>query len=53
MAKITVTKALTGFFNTGDGKRSTTEWMGELKALTTEEKAELAALVCAVTGDSL
>lgn len=53
MAKVTVLKALTGYFNVGDGKRSMAEWQGELKALTAEEKRELAEGVCAVTGDEL
>lgn len=47
---MSVTKVLTQYFNSGDGKRATSEWMKELKALTTEEKRELAEGVCAVTG---
>lgn len=53
MAKTTVTKALTGFFNTGDGKRQASEWLKELKALTDAEKLALAEQICAVTGDTL
>jgi hypothetical protein len=85
--KVTVIKALSGFFNvdtiteasdpalwkadgTGQnthddklgfaygsiqlsGKRRTTLWGAELKALTTEEKRELAELVVTETGDTL
>lgn len=53
MAQTTVTKALTAFFNTGEGKRPAKVWLEELKALTPEEKANLAADVCAITGDTL
>lgn len=53
MAQTTVTKALTGYFNAGAGKRLAKVWLEELKALTTEEKAELAEGVCAITGDTL
>jgi phenylpyruvate tautomerase PptA (4-oxalocrotonate tautomerase family) len=53
MTNITVTKALTNFFNVGEGKRPAAQWLKELKALTPEEKAGLAAEVCEVTGDTL
>ncbi len=53
MAQITVTKALTSFFNVGEGKRATATWGKELKALTDGEKRELAEQVVAVTGDTL
>lgn len=53
MALVTVTKALTAFFNTGDGKVTSAEWMKELKSLTPETKRELAELVVAETGDEL
>lgn len=70
MAKVTVIKALSGFFNVdtlnpevpGDaalialgakGKRKTGEWGTELKALSADEKRELAEMVVAVTGDEL
>jgi hypothetical protein len=46
----TVTGALTSYFNTGEGKRPNTVWLAELKALSNEEKAELAQGVAEVTG---
>ena len=49
----TVTKALTNFFNVGEGKRPAREWLNELKALSPEEKKELAIMVCAETGDEI
>lgn len=51
--KTTVTKALTGYFNQGDGKRSAQVWLQELKALSTDEKQALAEAVCEITGDTL
>jgi hypothetical protein len=53
MAKVTVLKALTNFFNTGEGKRPAKVWMEEIKALTLAQKVELATLVVAETGDTL
>ncbi len=53
MAEITVTKALTGYFNQGDGKVPAPQWLAELKALSTEEKRELAEGVAAITGDTV
>jgi len=53
MAAVSVTKALTGYFNVGDGKRPSKDWLGELKALTLAEKREIAELVVAETGDML
>lgn len=53
MAEVTVTKALTGYFNTGEGKRPSRDWLAELKELTLAEKRDLALQVCAVTGDTL
>jgi len=53
MATISTTKALTNFFNVGEGKRRTADWSAELKALSAEEKRELALLVCAAQGDTL
>jgi len=44
---------LSGYFNQGDGKRSLPEFRDELKALTDDEKRELALGVCAITGDTL
>lgn len=53
MAQKTVLKVLTDYFNVGDGKRATRDWAAEIKALSTEEKRELAEGVCAITGDTL
>jgi len=53
MAQVTVIKALTNFFNVGEGKRDSKTWLGELKALTADEKKALADLVVAETGDVL
>lgn len=53
MASVSVTKCLTEFFNSGDGKRDSKTWLGELKALSGDEKRELAELVCDATGDTL
>jgi hypothetical protein len=53
MPTISITKCLTEFFNTGDGKRASKEWLAELKELSTEEKQELAQGVCAITGNTL
>lgn len=53
MAKMSVTKALTSYFNAGDGKRAAKVWLEELKALTAEEKRKLALGVCALTDDEL
>lgn len=51
--KVTVTKCLTGYFNTGDGKRESKDWLAELRALSADEKRALAEGVCAITGDEL
>ena len=53
MASVSIVKALTNFFNVGDGKVPAKEWMGELKALTPAEKQGLAEMVVAATGDTL
>lgn len=54
MAATTITKALTGYFNTTDSRKvPAKEWLMELKALTDAEKLELAESVCAITGDTL
>lgn len=53
MAKVTVTKALSSYFNEGDGKRAPRDFLQELKALSVEEKRELAEGVVAITGDTL
>lgn len=49
----TVTGILTAFFNVGDGKRSSIEWLSELKQMSIEEKRELADAICAFTGDTI
>lgn len=53
MAVKTAIALLTNYFNTGDGKRSVAQWRDELRALSTEERDELARGVCAITGDTL
>lgn len=53
MAQTTVLKALAGYFNTGENKKSLAEFSAELKQLTAEEKLELAQGVVAITGDTL
>jgi hypothetical protein len=49
----TVTGALAGYFNEGDGKRPLGDFQKELKAMTDEEKLELAEGACAVMGWTL
>lgn len=51
--EVTVVAALSGYFNQGEGKRPTTAFLKELKALTIEEKMGLAQGVVAITGDTL
>ena len=53
MATTTITKALAGYFNSGDGKRAANTFIAELRALSDAEKLELAEGVCAITGDTL
>jgi len=53
MAKTTVTKALSNYFNTGEGKRSASDFLKELRDLTPAEKLELAQGVVEITGDEL
>ncbi len=53
MAQTTVLKALAGYFNVGDGKKSLKDFAAEVKELTDDEKRELAEGVVAVTGDTL
>lgn len=53
MEKITALKALRDYFNVGEGKRTLGEFQAELKALSTEEKAELAAGAAAAMGKQL
>lgn len=53
MAQTTVLKALAGYFNTGENKKSLTEFSAELKTLSPEEKRSLAEGVVTITGDTL
>lgn len=53
MAEKGHTAILSGYFNQGDGKRPLTVFRDELKALSDDEKRELALGVCALTGDTL
>ena len=53
MAAISITKVLTRYFNEGQGKRPAKTWLEELKALSVDEKRDLALGVCAITGDTL
>lgn len=48
-----VTSILAKYFNVGEGKRSLAEFQQELKALSTDEKAELAALAAPLLGMSV
>lgn len=50
---VSVTKALTQYFNEGDGKRPAKDWLAELKQFSPEEKRALALEVCAVNGWTL
>lgn len=53
MAVKTVVQVLAAYFNEGDGKRSASAFLAELKALSADEKLELARGVVAITGDTL
>lgn len=53
MEKVTIVKALTGYFNVPPVKLPASGWVAELRKLSAEEKLELAQGVCAVTGDEL
>jgi hypothetical protein len=46
----TIVGAVAGYFNQGDGKRPLAEFQAEFKALTDEEKIELAGGACEVMG---
>lgn len=52
-ATVTITKALTNYFNVDGAKLKASDWLAELKKLTPAEKLELATLVVAETGDTL
>ncbi len=49
----TTTAILSGYFNQGEGKRPLPEWRDELKALSADEKRDLAQGVCVITGDTI
>ena len=49
----TVTSALAAYFNEGLGTRPLSDFQKELKALSQDEKLELARGVVAITGDKL
>lgn len=53
MAEKGVIAILTNYFNVGSAKRVNTLWLAELKALSAEEKRDLAEGVCAITGDTV
>lgn len=53
MATVTETKAITQYFNVDEGKRPVSEFLKELKALSPDEKHELALGVVEITGDKL
>lgn len=53
MAQTTVLKALAGYYNVGEGKKSLRDFSAEIKELTDAEKRELAEGVVAITGDTL
>jgi hypothetical protein len=49
----TIVGALSGYFNEGSAKRSNTDFLAELRALSVEEKVELAEGACKVEGWTL
>lgn len=51
--KVTAINALKTYFNEGEGKRPLPKFTQEIKALTPQERQELAQGVCAITGDEL
>ncbi len=54
MAQTTVLKSIAGYFNSDPAtKKPLREFTEEVKALTPEEKRELAELIVKVTGDTL
>lgn len=53
MAEKGIVSILSGYFNSGDAKRPLTEFRDELKALSDDEKRDLADGVCAITGDTI
>lgn len=53
MAAKSMLKILTDYFNVGDAKVPMKAWADEMKALSPDEKRELAEGVCSVTGDTI
>jgi hypothetical protein len=53
MGSKTIVSLLAGYFNQGGGKRALSEFQQEIKALSVEEKRELAEGICAITGDTI
>lgn len=53
METISTLKALTDYFNQGDGKRPMKAWSDEIKALSPAEKQELAAGAAEALGKQL
>lgn len=53
MAAKSMLKILTEYFNSGDAKVAMKAWSDEMKALSPDEKRELAEGVCAITGDTI
>lgn len=53
MAALSAVQILAKYFNEGDGKRSIGEFQKELKALSPEEKTELATLAAPLLGVEL
>lgn len=51
--EISPIKALSDYFNQGEGKRPLSEFAKEVRALSAEEKIELAQGVCDVMGWTL
>lgn len=53
MPELTALKILANYFNEGDGKRPLKAFAEEMKALSDDEKRDLALGVCEITGDTL
>ncbi len=54
MAQTTVLKAIAGYFNSDPAtKKPLREFTEEVKALSPEEKREMAEMIVALTGDTL
>lgn len=53
MAEITAVKALNNYFNQGEGKVPLSQFAAEVRALSPDEKRELATLAAQAMGDTL